>query len=414
MNFAKQVEKKFEIVATDDPTLVGFKVALNSEFLVPSGMPAFASAYSDWVYKNPVRSTEWGSYVYVRNEETQNETWFHFIPSLPSSVRTSERIDPIWGVVTIYEYEQNTTNVALPVVSVDLSTYKSGLTGFCLDAQEQILAKGLSKYRIESVTSLSKTINEDIVDEEFGTKIDVTKLYTLSANDLTGSDVSVLTGIATEATRVSHNIWLQTSKKIIGGLGIGLANAQVWESHEKIYWPPVMTNPRFTNVLLNLTNDVTVNKWKKLLSYQLREAYTGEVKCTNSLYWESLASAATVADPDEMIASSIDVDGNLMSIHIRECLHPSFSYSEQNATATGWTTGGLVTGFEVQMITWSYDATQPTDWPATITRYTKTFYKGGVKVLKQVFERPTTYATSVVNLSSEPWTYSDGYWYLQD
>lgn len=399
MNAAKQAEKKFELVPTDDPKLVGFKVALNNEFFEPSNIPNFATAYSAWTYRNSLRSA-WDSYVYVRSEEDKGETWFHFLPSLPSTVKTTQRIDPIWGLVTVFEYLQNTTSVALPDIASALNAYAPiNTAGYTLNAEETSIAKGLSKFVVELVASNTVTKPFERLDEDSGSIIEGYDLYTLDS--LAPSSVVVQTdGSFATVDKVSHNLWKSRYDKVTA-LPTSYASALSWDTQDKMYWPPV---------LVNWSEKIVVNQdataWNKLFATSIREGYSGDVKVGKKLWWQS--TPYTIPDAESMVASRIEVDGNLEHPSIRETLHGMVVYAEENYIAD---LSAAVTDVRHRMVVWTFSPTNYTDWPATITRVTQEYYKGGYRCLEEVFNRPVNYDGGQVTVTERGWISSDGLFY---
>lgn len=399
MNAAKQFEKKFELVPTDDPKLVGFKVALNNEFFEPSHVPDFKTAYSAWTYRNSLRSA-WDAYVYVRSEEDKGETWFHFIPSLPSTVKTTQRIDPIWGTVTVYEYLQDTTSLSLPdVASSTAALAPINATGYVLKAEEDPIAKGLSRWRIETVAALSVTVPTSRFDDESGALVSGNRIYTLASGDPGTTDIDA-NGKYVLSNRLSHNVYEQL-EDYVTGLPVGYVNALEWDTQDKIYWPPVLVDWAFTVVV-----NAAATAWNKLLHTNIREGYSGEVNVTRKLWWQK--DKYTIPAAESMIPARIEVDGNLESPSVRETLHGEFVYAEENYVSS---LAASVGSLEHKVITWTFSPTNYTDWPATITKVTQEFYKGGYRCFEEVYSRPNNYNASAATVSERLWIADDGNFY---
>lgn len=399
MNAAKQFEKKFELVPTDDPKLVGFKVALNNEFFTPDDVPTFATTYALWTYRNSLRSA-WDAYVYVRTEEDKGETWFHFIPSLPSSVKTTNRLDPIWGLVTVYEYLQDTTSLSLPdVASSTAALAPINAAGYVLNAEEDPIAKGLSRWRIETVPALSVTVPTSRFDDESGAIVSGNKIYTLASGDPGTTDIDA-NGKYVLSNRLSHNVYEQL-EDYVTGLPVGYANALEWDTQDKIYWPPVLVDWAFTVVV-----NADATAWNKLLHTNIREGYSGEVNVTRKLWWQK--EQYTIPAAESMIPARIDVDGNLESPSVRETLHGEFVYTEENYTSP---LAASVGSLEHKVITWTFSPTNYEDWPSTITKVTQEFYRGGYRCFEEVYSRPDNYDASTATVSERLWIDDDGNFY---
>jgi len=78
MNFAKQKEKAFVVLATPNPAEVAFKVAVNYTNFAPSQLPDLLSTYSAWSGKDPLKVADWGTYVYTNAESEGDVLWFYF------------------------------------------------------------------------------------------------------------------------------------------------------------------------------------------------------------------------------------------------------------------------------------------------------------------------------------------------
>lgn len=399
MNVAKQFEKKFELVPTDDPKLVGFKVALNNEFFTPDDVPNFVTAYSAWTYRNSLRSA-WDAYVYVRTEEDKGETWFHFIPSLPSSVKITQRNDPIWGVVTVYEYLQNTTSTQLPTIAQSTSGYAPISTaGYVLNAEEKPIAKGLSQFIVETVSALTVTVPFSRFDDESGGIVSGNKIYALAIGD-PGTTAVDANGKFVLSNRVSHNVYEQT-EDYVTALPISYVNALTWDTQDKIYWPPVLVDWEFNVVLAS-----TLDKFTKLLHTSIREGFSGDVNVQRKIWWQK--EQYTIPAAEVMIPARISIDGNLESPSVRETLHGEFVYHEENYVAP---LDSTITSIDHKIITWTFGSTNVADWPSTITRVEQTQYKGGFKCLEEVFTRPADYDASQAEKTERLWVDTDGSYY---
>lgn len=402
MNPSKQFEKKFELVPTDDPGKVGFKVALNNEFFSPSDIPAFASAYSAWTYRNSLRSA-WDAYVFVRTEEDQGETWFHFIPSLPSSVKTTQRIDEIWGAVTVYEYLQNTTSVSLPDIASDTSAYAPiNTAGYVLDAKEEPIAKGLSRFIVETVAANAVVFPTSRFDEESGIVVEGSKSYALVATNPGTTQVNV-NGEYTVSNKLSHNLYVQ-EQGVVTGLPKEESAALTWDTQDKIYWPPVLVDYAFKVVVKPA--GILCNK---LLHAHIREGYSGNVNVTRQLWWQP--TPYTVPTAESMIPARIEIDGNLESPVLRETLHGEFVYTEENYVSplAQWLPAVGEEGHK--LVTWTFSPTNYEDWPATIVVFTQEYYRGGYRCLRETYSRPDNYNASTTTVTERNWIETDGDFY---
>jgi len=78
MNYIKQLEKDFVPMATPNPEELSFKVSVNYRLISPSDVPSLGSTYSAWSGKNPIRETDWGTYLFTGVENSDSLLWFNF------------------------------------------------------------------------------------------------------------------------------------------------------------------------------------------------------------------------------------------------------------------------------------------------------------------------------------------------
>lgn len=79
MNFSKQFEKAFIPLHTPNPAEVAFKVSVNYKEFTPALLPAVGSTYTAWTNKDPLKVTDWGTYVFVKMETESELLWFYWM-----------------------------------------------------------------------------------------------------------------------------------------------------------------------------------------------------------------------------------------------------------------------------------------------------------------------------------------------
>jgi hypothetical protein len=266
-----------------------------------------------------------------------------------------------------------------------------------LNAEEKPIAKGLSQFIVETVPALTVTVPFSRFDDESGGIVSGNKIYTLATGD-PGTTAVDTDGKFVLSNRVSHNVYEQT-EDYVTGLPIGYVNALTWDTQDKIYWPPVLVNWAFTIVVAQ-----TADKYVKLLHTSIREGFSGDVNVQRKIWWQK--EQYTIPAAEVMIPARISVEGNLESPSVRETLHGEFVYDEVDYVADP-----ELTNLELKVITWTFGATNVTDWPSTITRVEQVQHKGGFKCLEEVFTRPADYDTSRAEKTERPWITSDGVYY---
>ena len=250
-------------------------------------------------------------------------------------------------------------------------------------------------------TASSNTVTQidKPVDLTSGSLYTRTKTFTVADTTPTGAAPDSA-GEYTTVTQQSHKLFVSVTDKA-STLPNSRSTAITWDSHDKMYWPAVLQSYEFRKVVAT-----SLDRFTKLLSYNLRDPYSDDCKVTSRLWWQS--TAYTVGEPDNLIASAINVRGNLESFSIPASLHGAFEYEEQNFTAP---LSGAPSGVTNIMLQFQFGPTPETDWPATIVRTRQRFVNGGYEVLEETFYRPTAYASSEANVIERPWVTADGAWY---
>lgn len=154
-----------------------------------------------------------------------------------------------------------------------------------------------------------------------------------------------------------------------------------WWTQENYYWPPVLTTiPTFSPInRRNAKNTGTYTTGYETW-YDIKEAYNGPVKVQVTQTWSQTAPGAVI--PVAMQPEAMTWNGYLTRGSIPRCLHGLLSITEQ--------TGTNHPVFPLATNTWTWPATNYTDWPATITVTTVTNWNMGYLKTEKVYYAPGT------------------------
>lgn len=391
-------DNQFELLPSPDLGYWQFRVARSDANLAPDSAIAAGTLYSATALVSRPLVNRWGAYVAAQTEKADGgHTWQYFVRALPTTAAVEETLDnALWGKVWRHSYLDLLSNsrpdrgddysTATSAVNVTLN---SGATltlnaggnvelqsiRYVLDVQEQDMGQGLCKVMVDTVASKTLVVQEDGVNEVTGIKETITKTWTLSGTKPEGAGVNS-SGVFTIVGREGHNLWLSTTRPV-SGYPVGQANALTWDTLGRMYWPAVMKAFRWTQVW-----DSVALKFKRLLSYSMKDPYAGDVPLTIAKWWQK--DEFVIPVPADLSARSIQVRGHLNSFVIPECLHGPFYYLEQNYIAE---TVGVPTYRNV-MMSWWFTSTPNTDWPATFTRISQEPRNGGFDVTQETFTAP--------------------------
>ncbi|WP_460230502.1 hypothetical protein, partial [Bacillus cereus] len=148
-----------------------------------------------------------------------------------------------------------------------------------------------------------------------------TRTWTVADSNPTGSAPNT-SGEYTLVTQQSYKTWLSVTDRA-STLPNSRASAITWDSHDKMYWPAVRQSYEFLPV-----RDESSNRFRNLLTANMRSPYSGDCKVTSRLWWQS--TAYTIPEVDAMIPSAVLIRGNLENYSLPEALHSGFEYNEQN------------------------------------------------------------------------------------
>jgi len=425
----------FQLVPSPTPGVFDFKVATHYGTPKPTSAIAAGTAYSaitnDQIPSPPYKGGSWDTYVAAQSEPAGTRIfWQHFVASLPTTPIVADGMDvPIWGKTREHRFLDLITNTrpdrgdmfstrstTLPLDLVAGGTWDWVSFGAIelasvrpvLMIKEEDLKQGLCAVTITTVANSTVGWNETALDEETGQLKTVSTLHTLSATAPAGSATGA-DGRFTTVTRQGHNHWLSLTDAA-SMLPTSRDAALTWDTTGSIYWPAVLESYTFHDVI-----DETRTRLNRLLTYNLRDPYSGDVRVTVR-QWRS-ATAETITPSPSMVPSGIKVDGNILSFSIPECLHADFNYDEQELV--------FIDGLEyvynpatfqyepitLEVFTFNFSATNVEDWPETIVRHQQKFRNGVYDHFEETFHRPDNYAASQQTVTTRPWTEQDGYFY---
>lgn len=355
----------------------------------------------------------WGAYKAGRIENNvPGSLWRWFYKSIPTYPRVSEGLDPIFGRTLIFSYETYKSatrpDVADEIPATAGAVYLTLNSGgnVTLNAGGNVeledvrvvravdvkdLGQNLCEVSIITVASKEVTHAEDIVDEETGRKLTVSKTYTLQANKPDGSGVVASTGLYTEVSRLEHNLWLSTTQPASALPATREAAVPVETIGFGGLWPAVLDSYNFTRVLIGGSDS------EQLLSYTLRDDYGGDVKIITREWFQF--DPPTVALPTQMLPSEIKVGGRDLGFTIPRCLHGVFVAEEWNGIIDMSADNTSYTLSTNQMLVWTYAPTALTDWPETITRLSVRYTRGGYRCKEELIHRPTDYNVALLTVS---------------
>jgi hypothetical protein len=397
-----QEPRLFETLTLPNVAALCFVIRVADSKIKPELVPTPGTAYSACLLPTRTAVQEWGTYVYgFPQEAPAGYSAYVFLPALPTAPVVATRQDElIWGPVLDHSYYALRSAGIPDIADTNVSALGTPGNGrFVQRVQIQEVSSLVALLTVTTTAAATVTQTDKPVDLTSGSLYTRTKTYTLAATTPTGSAPDTA-GEYTTVTQQGHKTFLSVTDKA-STLPNSRATAITWDSHDKMYWPAVLQSYEFRKVVAT-----SLDRFTKLLSYNLRDPYSDDCKVTSRLWWQS--TAYTVGEPDNLITSAINVRGNLESFSIPASLHGAFEYEEQNYTAP---LSGAPSGVTNIMLQFQFGATPETDWPATIVRTRQRFVNGGYEVLEETFYRPTAYASSEANVIERPWVTADGAWY---
>jgi len=331
--------------------------------------------------------SSYDNYIYTHLSPAATAGYFrlNFVDVFPTTPLVMEDIDPIWGKVRTHTYVA-LSGSAIPDIADEWIAGR-----YVLRVGEQHLSGDVCIVTVTTVPVLTVSHTDKPVDEETGALYTRTRTWTLATSAPSGAATDS-SGQFTAVEQQSHRLWLSTVQPS-SLIGIGYANARVYETQESLYWPAVMTNFQLTTILNQLTNPDSMYL-KYIQSWRMRDAFSDPVKCVVSEWWQKTAPTWGSGDLSGVVGSATmqpaacHITGNLMSLSIPECLHGEVSYDEQDAVGT--LTGSTPwVDIDIKMIDFTWAATNYTDWPATFTKVFSKPSNGGYLCRSEVYHRPT-------------------------
>lgn len=370
----------FETIRLPNVAAMCFVVRCKNSKVNPDNIPAAGVAYGGNDYKLPTRLhvESWATYVCGwPTEAPAGYTAFIFVPALPTVPVVKPRNDEIWGPVLDHTYyclrSATLPDVAETAVGVLGGDYAARYVIAVSEPRE--MSGEVIEVIVTTAAAATVTQTDKPLDPNTRTAYTRTRTWTVAATSPDSVNVGA-DSIYTKVEQVGHRTFLSTTEPATT-LPTSQGAALSWPSMESLdrAWPAVLESYQFRTVL-----NASATQATDLLTYRLRQAFAGEVKVENKLWWQS--TPLNIDPQNPMIASGIRVDGNLMSFSIPDCLHQTFIYREQNyliENATG----------TLGMLIFSFGATADQDWPDTVIRLKQTFKNGGYEIFHQTFYRPT-------------------------
>lgn len=387
-----------------------FRVRRNDSELGPNDAVIAGTTYALSGLSEQPAVDVWGSYVAAGIDPGPEGSGFHwqnFVSALPTTPTVTEKIDPFWGKVYEVKYLDLVTNTkpdrgsfygsleaftlqngtAFTTISLAaFQAYGSG-TGLVLDVTETDKGQGLCEVSLIIPANPLVTETDQVVDEESGSLINLTKTTQITTTQPSGSAPNSF-GIYTESKRKEHNIY-ETLTQPVSGLPLSRAAAIVVQSMGSISWPAVLEG--VGNIYVIGSDE----KWNNLIANSVREPHADAVKVTTRFWQQN--TQPSFSDPVSLIPAAISIRAVNQSFSIPETLHSALTFQEFEYVVS--LDGGTDYLYH-QMVIWSVSATNYTEWPATLVRLQVDFKKGMYICREQTYYRPTSTSSSTISIST--------------
>lgn len=176
-------------------------------------------------------------------------------------------------------------------------------------------------------------------------------------------------GVVSEVDPINPYWSVKTTRKTTA------LQSRSWWSHENYYWPPVLDVFNFSGITRRGNPDYIDGY---VTHYRLKDAYNGPCKTEVLEEWSNVPFAAST--PLMMIPEAMVWEGPLTRGAIPRCLHPEIEFTE--------TTGTTHPRFAYLVATFTFAATNFTDWPATISQQTVSPFQGGYRRVTYTHYKP--------------------------
>lgn len=264
-------------------------------------------------------------------------------------------------------------------------------TSGTIESQVEPLDAARARRTTDALDSHTESVlHASPVDPQTGIAQDET-IEAVAAGTL-GSDVNS-SGVYSEVEEYNA-VWSIKRTKKIAGLPIGYANRETYTDSGACYWPRVLLD--IPQKSISPGADWDYQNLKTLAAPNYRSPYSGNTKVTVEVWWQK--AAPTVTDFPELatadlVEHEVRIHGAKNSPDILPCLHPAFTFAEDD-----WVPDGIGGGL-FQTVTFAVGATAVQDWPATQVKMKVTRQQGGYACERRTFHKPAGLSDPVTTIS---------------